>query len=66
MCTHRLTTNQPPPRRAGLKGKLGRLPSGLISIAPTAPEAGTQEARQQLERLLAGEGGGPGCDGVAD
>lgn len=40
---------------AGLRGKLGRLQSGLVSISAAAPEAGAQEARRHLDKLLAGE-----------
>jgi hypothetical protein len=38
----------------GLKGKLGRLQSGYVSLSPAAPEAGAQEARQHLGKLLSG------------
>jgi len=40
----------------GLKGKLGRLQAGFVSISKVAPEAGAQEARRHLDKLLAGEG----------
>ncbi|GBF93222.1 hypothetical protein Rsub_05954 [Raphidocelis subcapitata] len=38
----------------GLKGKLGRLQSALVSVSANAPEAGAQEARRHIEKLLAG------------
>ncbi|KAI8472973.1 MAG: rab-like intraflagellar transport protein 22 [Monoraphidium minutum] len=38
----------------GLRGKLGQLQSGFVSLSAAAPEAGAQEARRHLDKLLAG------------
>ncbi|KIZ04836.1 flagellar ATPase, ras GTPase-like protein [Monoraphidium neglectum] len=39
---------------SGLRGKLGRLQSGFVSINAATPESGAQEARRHLDKLLAG------------
>jgi hypothetical protein len=53
--TRLLNPNPLPSVPAGLRGKLGRLQSGFVSINAATPESGAQEARRHLDKLLAGE-----------